>query len=272
MLAEDELREGNLDEALAQLKQAVRQNPDNSEYRVFLFQLLAVLGQWDAALTQLNVAGELDAATLAMVQAYREAINCEVLRAEIFAGKRSPLIFGEPERWLAMVIQALQLTATGQLAEGQQLRGEALEEAPATSGKIDLDGEETQATFQWIADADSRLGPILEAVVNGRYYWVPFHRIRQVDIEKPVDLRDVVWMPAHFTWSNGGETVGLIPTRYCGSETCDDPRIRLARKTEWQAQNEEVYFGLGQRMMATDAGEYPLMDIRQITVNCEEAA
>jgi hypothetical protein len=70
-----------------------------------------VQGNWERALTQLNVAGEMDASTLAMVQTYREAIRCELLRAEIFAGKRSPLIFGQPDEWLALLTQALKLTA-----------------------------------------------------------------------------------------------------------------------------------------------------------------
>ena len=46
--------------------------------RVFLFQLLCVLGQWERALTQLNVAAELDAQALAMAQMYREALQCEM--------------------------------------------------------------------------------------------------------------------------------------------------------------------------------------------------
>ena len=33
--------------------------------------------------------------------------------------------------------------------------------------------------FAWIADADTRLGPVLEAIINGRYFWVPFQRIHQ---------------------------------------------------------------------------------------------
>lgn len=48
------------------------------------------------------VAGELAAGALAMVQAYREAINWEVLVAEIFVGKRSPLSFDELEKRLAL--------------------------------------------------------------------------------------------------------------------------------------------------------------------------
>ena len=50
-----------------------------------------------------------------------------------------------------------------------------------------------------------RLGPVCEAIINGRYYWVPFDRLSRIDLEAPVDLRDVVWMPAHFQFANGGE-------------------------------------------------------------------
>lgn len=58
----------------------VRKAPADAKRRVFLFQLLAVMGDWDRALNQLNVAGELDSGTLAMVSTYREALRCEVLR------------------------------------------------------------------------------------------------------------------------------------------------------------------------------------------------
>jgi type VI secretion system protein ImpE len=45
---------------------------------------------------------------------------------------------------------------------------------------------------------------VLEAVVNGRYYWVPWSRLSKVAIEAPTDLRDRVWMPASLMFSNGG--------------------------------------------------------------------
>ncbi len=115
------------------------------------------------------------------------------------------------------------------------------------------------------------MGPVLEAIINGRYYWVPFHRIQSINIEVPEDVRDMVWMPAYFTWANGGETVGLIPTRYPGSEASEDKQIRLAQKTIWQELDNGVYQGMGQRMFATDTGEYPLMDLRLITLNSEAA-
>lgn len=258
MPAEQSLREGRVQDALAELQAQVRKEPANAKYRIFLFQLLAVLGQWERALNQLNVLGEMDASSLPMVQTYREAIRCELVRTDVFAGRRSPLVFGDPAPWVALVLEALRLTAEGHPAEAQAVRDQAFEAAPATAGT--LDGQ----PFVWLADADPRLGPMLEAVVNGRYYWIPFQRIRTIVLEQPADLRDYVWMPARFTWANGGETVGLIPARYPGSEASADPLIQLGRKTEWREGGAETWLGLGQRLLATDQGEYPLLDIRRI--------
>ncbi len=266
MLADEILREGNPKEALLKLQEQVRKTPSNPEYRTFLFQLLSVLGQWDRAMNQLNVVAELDDGTLAMVQTYREALRCEALRTEIFNGTRTPLLFGQPEEWVALLAEALRLTAEGKIAESQEIRSKAFEAAPTTSGSID------GAPFSWIADADGRLGPILEAVINGQYYWVPLHQIRTINIEAPADLRDIVWMPAYFTWSNGGETVGLIPTRYPETQASEDPLLLMSRKTEWIDKGSDLYLGLGQRMLTTDAADYSLMDVREInldTVNDE---
>lgn len=263
MSAEQYLKDGDLAAAMTSLKQQIRADASNSKYRIFLFQLLALSGDWQKALDQLNVVGELDASALPLVQTYRETIGCEVLRTEIFAGKRSPLIMGDPDAWIALMLQALGLAATDQWEHAESLRNDAFEKAPMTSGTID--GQ----SFEWIADADCRLGPVLEAIVNGRYYWVPFNRIRQIDIEAPCDLRDAVWLPANFIWSSGGETVGFIPTRYAGSELSDDNAVKLSRKTVWQEKTPDSIVGLGQRMLTTDAGEYALMDIRKIVFDTQ---
>ena len=68
MLAQQLINEGNLPAALTALQETVRNDPSNAKHRVFLFQLLTVLGNWPRALTQLDVAGKLDATTMPMVQ------------------------------------------------------------------------------------------------------------------------------------------------------------------------------------------------------------
>ena len=264
LTAEDSLRAGDPNEALKSLQEQVRAKPADAKLRVFLFQLLCVLGQWERALNQLDVAATLDPLALAMAQTYREAIRCELLRAQVFAGKKSPMVFGQPEEWLALLIEALLRSGHGEGIQAQELGNRAFDEAPVSSGTLD------DKPFEWIADADMRLGPVLEAVINGRYYWVPFSRLSRVAIEEPTDLRDVVWMPAHFQFQNGGESVALLPTRYPGSEASDDGLIMLARKTIWEERTAGVYHGLGQRIITTDAGEVPLMDIRSISFDAVE--
>ena len=254
------VRNGQVCEALDVLQDQVRAEPAEAKHRVFLFQLLSVLGQWDRALTQLNVSGEMDAANLGMVQVYREALASEALRAEIFAGVRTPLIFGDPELWIALLLEALKLTAAGESEKGDNLRAEALEAAPVSSGRLN------ERPFEWIANADSRIGPMLEAIVNGRYYWVPFDHVARIRLEEPEDLRDLVWLPAELKWVNGGEAVALIPVRYPGSESSADPKIQLGRRTEWTSLSENSYKGLGQRIFVTDQDEVPLLEVRDIAM------
>jgi type VI secretion system protein ImpE len=264
MGAEAYLQSGDLDNALTELTAEIRSNPAKVELRIFLFQLLSVLGQWERAMTQLNVAAEMDADAALMAQVYRQALNCEVLRANVFQGLRTPLIFGEPLEWMVPLTQIPGLLAEGKSASAADLRDRAFDAAPAISGRID--GE----PFAWMADADERLGPTLEAVVNGKYYWIPFERISEIRIEKPANLRDVIWVSATFTWTNQGQAVGLIPGRYPGTETAEENSLRLGRKTDWQDAGDDFYIGLGQRMLTADQGEYPLLDIREVVFDTSD--
>jgi len=258
--AEQSLKGGDPAAALAHLQEQVRAKPADPRLRIFLFQLLCVTGQWDRALTQLGVASNLDPEALAMAQTYGDAVRCEGVRDEVFAGRKSPLIFGEPEQWLALLIESLLVAARGEPDRSAELHTLAFDAAPTSSGTVD------NRPFEWISDADSRLGPVLEAVINGRYYWVPFSRLIKIEFEPPEDLRDLVWLPARLQFANGGESVALVPTRYPGSSASPDGLIVLARKTVWEEVAGDSHRGLGQRIFATDAEEVPMLEARTITL------
>lgn len=290
MQAESFVKQGLLDEALAALQEQIRAKPEDAKLRVFLFQLLSVRGEWKRAMTQLDVASQLDAKNLLMAQVCRQGIMCEALRADVFAGKRTPLVLGKPEEWIGWIVQAAQHTAKGEHSAAEQLRSRAMEAAPASAGEIwvadpadklkaalsdvrpDKGAPSAEApkgirhTFEWIADSDSRLGPIVEAVVEGRYYWIPISRILEIRLEEPADLRDVVWTPVQFTWTTGAQQVGLIPTRYPASES-GTANERLARETNYDEPAPGVFVGRGQRMWMTDAGEYSIMQTRLIRLS-----
>jgi type VI secretion system protein ImpE len=260
MSAEQHLREGHLAQALDELQKRVKANPADAKDRLFLFQLLATLGQWERAANQLKLSAELDSSLLILAQIYRQAIAAEPVRARIFAGESLPVFIGEPAPWAALLLEALRLSGTGRYEHAAELREQALEQAPASKGTIN--GE----AFEWIADADLRFGPCLELIIDGKYVWAPFEKVRSLKMESPTDLRDAIWTQTIVTWSNGGQTPALLPTRYPGSEAGEDDAIRMSRRTEWQEPAAGTYIGLGQRMLTTDAGEYALLEVREIVL------
>ena len=228
--AESLVAAGDPGAALETLQRQVRANAGDAHLRVFLFRLLCVLGKWQRALDQLKVCGELDAGTLAMVNTYGAALQCEALREAVFDGRTLPHVFGPPTDWVASLAQALQLQAQGHQAQAAQLRSRALEQAPASQGRIDGQG------FEWIADADSRLGPVLEVVINGRYGWLPLEHLRRLSFEP-------------------------VPT---GTTSGADSALLMSRKTEWLEIADDQYRGLGQRALTTDGGDHALLDVREI--------
>ena len=261
MSASDLLKSGDLTGALSALQNDVRSNAADGKLRIFLFQLLSVMGDWNRAVAQLKISAEMVPAAIPMAQTYREGIICEVYREKVFAGEKAPLIFGEPQEWCALLIEALKAQAAGNLEQAAEIRARAFEAAPATPGE--LNGE----PFEWIADADMQLGPLLEVVVNGKYYWMPFNVISSVVFEDPADLRDAVWTPAEIKLANGGDIVALIPTRYAGTVADGDDAEKLARATRWVDRGSETYTGVGQRLLITNVGDTGLMDVRTLKLD-----
>ena len=241
---------------LAGALSAVRAAPTSASARMKLFRLFCLTGQWDRAVTQIDTASSMDAELAMTSLLFKQAIACERFRALVFAGSRTPVVIGEPQAWLGWLMQALR----SEPAQAAVLRQQAMEAAEACPGS--LNGE----AFEWLADADPRLGPVCEAFIDGKYYWLPFDRIAEVSIEPPDDLIDLVWTRAELVLANGGSKAVLIPTRYSGSEGSDDDSIRTGRRTEWQGSDEAGYRGLGQREWVTDRGETGLMDVRHLTL------
>ena len=164
-----------LDAAMAQARSA----PADPSARMKLFRLFCVSGQWDRAATQADTGSNLDAELGFTTLVYKQALACEKFRADVFAGTRVPVIAGEPPQWLALMLEALRAEAGGDpqaRSRAAQLRGQAMEGAQAVAGT--LNGQ----AFEWVADADPRLGPVCECFIDGKYYWVPFDRIARIEL------------------------------------------------------------------------------------------
>jgi type VI secretion system protein ImpE len=250
------IKAGHLDAALKRLQDEIRANGAAASLRMSLVQLLSVMGQWERVRTQLQVLDSLGEEHKTWVGMMGQAVMGEALRREVFAGRTTPMVLGEPPAWIAPLVQALSQAGTPDIAARQ--RADAIEQAPVSAGTIN--GVE----FSWLADADSRLGPVMEVLMEGKYYWVPFERIVRVALEAPTDLRHLVWLPARFTWTTGGESSGWIPSRYPGSEAAGDDRIRLARLTTWEEFSPGSFRGLGQRMLTSSVEDHSFLEVRLI--------
>ncbi len=252
------MSELSLVEKVSQVQGAIRQTPSDDKLRIHLFQLYVQQNWWQKALAQLQVAAQLNASHKMMAQAYRLAIRAEMVREEVFKGKKSPHVLGQPLQWISYLIEALQADGQGHSQQALELRLQALDQASAVAGRLD------DQPFGWIADTDSRLGPVLEVFVNGGYYWLPFEAIRDITMDAPVDLRDLVWLPAQITLVNEGHHAMLLPTRYPLVDGQAEDGHLQSRASTWTPMEGDLLRGQGVKVLTTDTRDASLLDTRAI--------
>ncbi|MBL6458650.1 hypothetical protein JMJ55_25250 [Belnapia sp. T6] len=240
---------------------AIRAAPQSPAPRIALFQLAAVLGDWERARAQLETLAALDPEFTSLARVYGGLIASERVRGRVFVGTERARVLGEPSPWLLLMVEALWLEGRrGAAGEAQALRAQALRDAAARPGQIGTE------EFTWIMDADPRLGPTLEVVVEDHYQWLALDRVRELRAEAPRALRDLVWQPATILLAGGAEVQAYLPVRYPGSEAEEADAVRLARETRWTGA-AGCQRGLGQRVLATDRGDHALLDIRSLRLD-----
>jgi type VI secretion system protein ImpE len=256
--ANDLLRDGDLGGTRAALIEIVRSQPSNEQARMFLFQLLAVLGEWDKARNQLQSLAQLSPEAQMLAVTYNQAMDAEKQRAAIFAGAAEmPLLAGDGG-WASAIARSIGLLGRGDVAGAIAARDESFENAPDMPGVID--GQR----FEWLADADSRFGPTCEAIVGGKYGLIPFDEIASIKSEGPRDLRDTVWYPIQLALRSGQSAAAFLPGRYPGSETASQDDVRSGRVTNW-IDREWGQEGAGQRLWTFSEGDdRGLMDLRSL--------
>lgn len=261
------LRESSLSQHLETIQSQIRRQPADADLRAQLFQLMVVQGNWTRASEQLKLSAELNAQAQPSAMLYEQAIAAERQRQRVLSGQEQPAVFGEAPEWFAELSQALMCDADAP-EEAARLRARAYDAAQACAGALVIATDESSSAFEWISDGDSRLGPVFEFMLGGRYGWLPFSSLRSVRLLPPEGLCDVVWAQAEVTLEDGRTQYGLIPARYpalAGQSFADLPDgTKLGRTTDWQVLHGETYAGVGQKMWMTDQGEYALLDIRSL--------
>ncbi|MEP7222367.1 MAG: type VI secretion system accessory protein TagJ [Novosphingobium sp.] len=252
------LRQGDVPGARAALVDIVRSQPANEQARMFLFQLLAISGEWDKARTQLSSLVQLAADAQMLGATYNQVLDAEKQRSAVFDGAQDIVLLAGEGGWAEGVAKGINLLARGDVAGAIAARDEAFDNAPDMPGTID------GVKFDWITDADSRFGPCFEIVIGGKYGLIPFDCVASVTSTGPQDLRDTLWYPVQISLRSGQSAAAFLLARYPGSEASADGAVKLARATSWTDQ-EWGQQGMGQRLLSLSEGDdRGILDVRSI--------
>lgn len=333
------LKGHTLAEALTEIAQRIRQEPQSVAQRMLYFDVLCLTGAWEKALPTLQNAlkvadaappSENNPALMPVAYVCRQLVQAEIYRASVFAGTHAPAFsvvsetaspqeslqnapphneapdntspasdsraakpatapasFGPAApQWLSTLWNALRAQQSGDLATADSLRLAAFAQAPDSAGEVLCSvshadaGSATEGaagattasawgttTFTWLADTDSRLGPVLEVIVQGRYVWLPFCHIQSLEVQGPRSVRDLLWLPATLTLHTGEDYACFVPGRYAGSEQMQTDALLLGRETHWHNVGETGVVALGQKTFTCDGGDVPLYDVRRLTLH-----
>ncbi len=254
---------GNLSAALEEITREVKANPTDMPRRVFLFELLCFAGEWERADRQLDVIGHQGVGTEIGAQVYRNCVRAELDRRRLITDGLQPHFLGEPPAYIDMFLDAFNRLRAGDGAGARETLDRAEEQRPAFAGMFN------GKLFQDFRDYDDFFAPVFELIVHDKYTWLPIEHVRSVKIEPPVQLRDLVWMPATIETTDK-EMKAHIPVLYVNSGKHADDMVRLGRMTDWRELGEELYAGVGQRVFAVDGEERTALEIRSLTFDGAE--
>jgi type VI secretion system protein ImpE len=261
-------------ERLHAAEEAVRRGPAIANNRWVLFQWLCIGRQWTRAVQQLQAWAKLAPGQTGMAQACRDLIRAERWREKTLAGQTPPgHVLDVPPQWMLGLYSALEMAGRGQIEASDAKREASLDQAPLVSGR-----SASGVSFEWIADSDSRLGPVCEVIVSGAYRWLSIADIARWKILPPAAPLELVWAPCEIALAGGGMLRGFMPSRYPGEGACDEPcaghereELLMGYQTVWREVGRTGVIGVGRKTWVTDVGEFSLFDLGECGFGSEPA-
>jgi type VI secretion system protein ImpE len=183
-----------------------------------------------------------------------------VARRQFYGEGRLPEFLGPPSPRLQLHLQASIAFREGRPAEAADLL------AQAETQRIPTPGTCNGQVFDDFRDLDDLTASFFEVLTTtGKYYWVPMERVSEIEFQRPVGLRDLLWRRARMIVSDGPDGEIFLPVLYAGSETDADPRVRLARYSDWRGGDTALVRGVGQRTFLAGERDVGLMEIESLT-------
>jgi type VI secretion system protein ImpE len=218
---------GKVREAEKWLTAHLRERPNDSASRTFLFELLCFMGEYARAEKQLAVLAQKNADTETGAIVYYAALHAEKTRHDLFAKQTFP--------------------AHPTTSPRGELNGKAFTELrdadPDIGARLEVfaAGAYLWIPFEHVASIEMRPPKQLRDTL-----WAPA----------------LVQTAPSFQGKDLGEV--LIPAIYPFSWRHADEAVWLGRLTDWAADDEGREYPSGQKMLLIDGEEVPLLEIRSI--------
>jgi type VI secretion system protein ImpE len=255
----DLIKAGRLAEARKRLTEEVRAMPADVGKRTLLFQVLAFCGEWSKAEQHLDAIVAQDSKKETGVQVYKNLVGAERERLEVSTLMRRPSFLPETPPFAETYFAALQKLLDRKLEEAEALFNQIGTERPEVRGTLD------GTAFVGFEDTDAFLSLFLEAMVHGRYVWIPFESIREIVLSPPKTLFDLLWVEGHVTTWEGLALNCHLPVLYGGSFSHEDERVKLGRMTDWIPLGGGYSRGVGQHVYQIGDREKALLEIREVS-------
>ncbi|HDP24279.1 MAG TPA: hypothetical protein ENN34_02440 [Deltaproteobacteria bacterium] len=259
MESKDLIKAGRLTEAREQLVTEVKSAPGDTGKRTLLFQVFALLGQWEKASRHLEAIVSQDPSRQEGVMVFQNMVRAEQERDDVFAMKKIPAFMPDAPHYFESHYGAYEKLVAGQLEEADTLFASIKDEKPLLTGE--LNGE----PFVGFTDTDTLLAPFLEAFIHDRYVWIPLSAIRELRITEPTSLTDLLWISAAVTTWDGLTANCFLPVLYPGSSSHEDDRIRLGRMTDWKSLGGSYARGVGQHVYQVGEEDRAILELREVT-------
>ncbi len=258
---------GKLKEAIQAAEAEVKNSPESLERRGILCELLCYTGDFARIDKQLELVRKLSQMEQNVGTSLLQAlIRSELHRRECYEQGRPPELAQEANEEIERRLKALLETREGNLDEANRLLTEA--EAARPSLKIEVDGEAV-VDFRDLDDLTSSLFEVLTS--NGKYYWLPFHEIKELQFETPKTPLDFLWRPAQVDLREGPDDGQVyIAMLYPSSDA--DPDCQIGLKTEFVGGDGTPVRGVGRRMFLVGDVAKSLLDIHEIKVETDDGA
>jgi type VI secretion system protein ImpE len=258
------LRSGRLAEAREQLVAEVKAAPADQSLRTMLFQALVFSGEWEKAQRHLDAIVLQNPQSETGVQVYTNLLHAEKERLEVITEGRRPSFLPETPAYFDTYLSAWQDLLAHQLDSAKEQFIQINKDISELSGTIN--GKK----FSGFSDTDQFLSRFLECFTYERYVLIPFEAIRELCINAPKNLFDLIWIEARVTTWGGLNINCYLPVLYPESYRHGDDLVRMGRITDWQSLGDDCARGLGQHVFQVGAEEMGILEIGEIIFSANQ--